>query len=59
MKMPDAFLGKRMIMGMFSVACVTGATIALNYDGETFLKLIGLIVTAFMTAQTITDSIGK
>lgn len=52
-------MGKRLVMGVASILCVTIATCFLKYDGEIYLKLVGIIVTAFMAAQTVTDSIGK
>ena len=50
-------IGKRLLFGITSMMCVTVTTITLKYGAEEYIKLIGIIVGMFMTAQTVTDSI--
>jgi len=48
-------IGRKFIFGLVAIICVSGVTAYLKFDGETYLKLVGLIVGLFLTAQTIAD----
>jgi len=51
--------GKRFYLGIVAIVCATVISCYLRVKDETILKLILGIVSAFMGAQTITDSIDK
>ena len=48
-------LGKRFIFATISVIAVTITTVFLKYDGETYLKLVGVVVGIFTLSQSWTD----
>jgi hypothetical protein len=45
-------LGKRFIFATISVIAVTITTVFLKYDGETYLKLVGVVVGIFTLSQS-------
>jgi hypothetical protein len=57
--MSQICLGKKFLFGVVSMACITVMACYLKLDGETIVKLVGMIVGMYMTAQAITDSVKK
>ena len=49
-------LSRKFLFGVTAMICVSAVTWKLGYDGDTYLKLVGAVVGAFMAAQTITDT---
>lgn len=49
-------LSRKFVFGIVAMICISAVTWKLQYDGDTFLKLVGAIIGAYMAAQTITDT---
>lgn len=47
--------GKRFLFAIIAVIAISAVTAYLKFDGETYLKLVGMIVVPFLSSQTITD----
>lgn len=48
-------IGRKFTFATISVVCISITTVLLKYDGDTYTKLVGAIVAAFLTAQTLID----
>lgn len=51
--------GKRFLFGIVMAVCLTVTAIILKYNGEIYLKGLGIITGLYVAGQTITDSIAK
>jgi len=48
--------GKRFWFATIAIICVTTVTIMLQYDGDTYMKLVATVVGIFIAGQTYTDA---
>lgn len=50
-----ALIGRRFVFASIAIVCATVTTVFLKYDGETYFKLVGVIVGIFTLSQSWTD----
>ena len=48
-------LGKRFIVVIIALLCVSAVTVLMKYDAESYIKLIALAVGIYTISQTVTD----
>ena len=48
-------IGKRFLFGVVAAICATVTTVMLEYDGEIYLKLMGMVTGIYVIGQSITD----
>jgi hypothetical protein len=44
------------MFGCITILCMSITTIILKYDGDTYLKLVGVLASLYTLGQTLTDS---
>ena len=49
-------LGKRFVFATIAIICISVTTCLMEYGGEIYFKLVGLITGLFIIGQSITDT---
>jgi len=48
-------INKRFLFANVAIICVSATSIFLKFDGEIYLKLVGIIVSVYTVSQSYTD----